>query len=644
MGRWIEHLIAGEACPGRGPELAIHEPATAGVHAHLRAADQTQVDAAVSAAQDAFNTWSELPASQRGRYLYQLADAIEARQEEFAQAETRDTGKPLELARTLDMERLQQRAIGMISKAVSAEDGVIFGLEPISGELITQAYQDPELVYDDPEGLRDYKLHPAGTLATWLMEESPEPSVVIDDLHAFEHWDMSAPGAIQWRSALAVVLESNQNDPQGVMVLLSTKIAAFSEEELRLVVAAANQVASSINNADLYHLIRDQADRLGLLLRTEQDEAEKNSAILEAIADGVILSDAEGKVILFNNAAERILGLPREQVLGQPLNRFTGLYGNDVNLWAQAIQDHTARADVHQPREDFFDQRLSLGDRIVSAHLSPVYTNDRLLGMVSVFRDITRDVEIDRMKAEFISRVSHEFRTPLTSIKGYNDLIMMGALGALNETQQRAMTTIRDNIDRLTILVEDVLDISKVDTGRSSLQIEVFNVADLVERVLKSVSSKSHHQRKALDVTTTYDPQVEMMEADREKLTRILSNVVDNAFNYTLSGGRIDISTRFDPDSNQVIFTVADTGVGIPEEFHDEIWKRFQRFEEHALSLDVAGTGLGLSIVRELVDMHGGQITFESEVGKGSSFHIALPVTVPDYLRSKTSTGTFRAI
>ncbi len=549
-----------------------------------------------------------------------------------------------ELARTLDMERLQQRAIGMISKAVSAEDGVIFGLEPISGELITQAYQDPELVYDDPEGLRDYKLHPAGTLATWLMEESPEPSVVIDDLHAFEHWDMSAPGAIQWRSALAVVLESNQNDPQGVMVLLSTKIAAFSEEELRLVVAAANQVASSINNADLYHLIRDQADRLGLLLRTEQDEAEKNSAILEAIADGVILSDAEGKVILFNNAAERILGLPREQVLGQPLNRFTGLYGNDVNLWAQAIQDHTARADVHQPREDFFDQRLSLGDRIVSAHLSPVYTNDRLLGMVSVFRDITRDVEIDRMKAEFISRVSHEFRTPLTSIKGYNDLIMMGALGALNETQQRAMTTIRDNIDRLTILVEDVLDISKVDTGRSSLQIEVFNVADLVERVLKSVSSKSHHQRKALDVTTTYDPQVEMMEADREKLTRILSNVVDNAFNYTLSGGRIDISTRFDPDSNQVIFTVADTGVGIPEEFHDEIWKRFQRFEEHALSLDVAGTGLGLSIVRELVDMHGGQITFESEVGKGSSFHIALPVTVPDYLRSKTSTGTFRAI
>lgn len=548
-----------------------------------------------------------------------------------------------ELARTLDMERLQQRAIGMISKAVNAEDGVIFGLEPISGELITQAYQAPEFVYDDPEGIREYKLHPAEALAVWLMEESPEASVVIDDLHTFKQWDMTAPGAIQWRSALAVVLESNQNDPQGVMVLLSSKVGAFGEEELRLVVAAGNQVASSINNADLYHLIRDQADRLGLLLRTEQDEAEKNSAILEAIADGVILSDAEGKVILFNNAAERILGLPREQVLGQPLSRFTGLYGNDVNLWAQAIQDRTAQADTQQ-REDFFDQRLSLGDRIVSAHLSPVFTNERLLGMVSVFRDITRDVEIDRMKAEFISRVSHEFRTPLTSIKGYNDLIMMGALGALNETQQRAMSTIRDNVDRLTMLVEDVLDISKVDTGRSSLQLEIVNVSDLVERVVRTVSSKSHHQRKELDVTTKLDPEIEMMEADREKLTRILSNVVDNAFNYTLTGGKIDISTRFDADSNQVIFTVADTGVGIPEEFHDEIWKRFQRFEEHALTLDVAGTGLGLSIVKELVEMHGGQITFDSEVGKGSTFYIALPVSIPDHLRSKTSTGTFRAI
>ncbi len=248
------------------------------------------------------------------------------------------------------------------------------------------------------------------------------------------------------------------------------------------------------------------------------------------------------------------------------------------------------------------------------------------------------------MKAEFISRVSHEFRTPLTSIKGYNDLIMMGALGALNDSQQRAMTTIRDNIDRLTMLVEDVLDISKVDTGRSALQVEVLNIQELVERVIKAIGAKAHQERKNLAVTTNFDPQIEMMEADREKLTRILTNVIDNAFNYTLPGGHIDIGTRFETEGNQVVFTITDTGVGIPEHFHDDIWKRFQRYEEHALSLDVAGTGLGLSIVKELVEMHGGRITFDSEVGKGSSFYITLPVIVPDHLRSKSSTSTFRAI
>jgi PAS domain S-box-containing protein len=575
-----------------------------------------------------------------------LNQLVEERTEELEKERDRlDTLYQItsELARTLDMERLQQRAIGMIAKAVNAEDGVIFGLDPMSDELVTKAFQHPQYVYDDPEGLKEYKLHPAESLAAWLIQESSEPSVVIDDLHMFEPWDMSAPGAIQWRSALVVILESNQNDPQGVMVLLSPKIGAFGEEELRLVVAAANQVASSINNADLYQLIRDQADRLGFLLRTEQDEAEKNSAILEAIADGVILSDAEGKVILFNNAAERILGLPREQVLGQPLNRFTGLYGNDVNVLAQAIQDHTARAETEQ-REEFVDQRLALGDRIVSAHLSPVFTSERLLGMVSVFRDITRDVEIDRMKAEFIARVSHEFRTPLTSIKGYNDLIMMGALGALNETQQRAMNTIRDNVDRLTVLVEDVLDISKVDSGRSTLQIESINIEDVVKRVIDAVSSKPHHERKNLSVSTHFDPNIEEMEADPEKLIRILSNVIDNAFNYTLVGGKIDVATHFNPDNKRLVFTIADTGVGIPEHFHDDIWKRFQRYEEHALTLDISGTGLGLSIVKELVEMHGGQITFESEVGRGSTFFISMPVTIPDSLRSKTSTGTFRAI
>jgi PAS domain S-box-containing protein len=543
-----------------------------------------------------------------------------------------------ELARTLDMERLQQQAIGMVSKAVNAEDAVIFGLDPLTDALFTQAYLDPRNVFDSDDGMT--KLHPAESLASWLIQN--EHSVVVDDLHEFEYWDMSAPGAIRWRSALGVVLESNQNDPQGVMVLLSTEIGAFGEPELRLLIAAANQVASSINNADLYHLIRDQAERLGTLLRAEQEEAEKNSAILESIADGVILSDADGKVILFNSASERILGLPREQVLGQPLSKFTGMYGSEVAAWAQTIQDRTLRAEMDN-YDEFANERLSINDRVVSAHLSPVYTGDRLLGMVSVFRDITRDVEVDKMKSEFVSNVSHEFRTPLTPIKGYTDLLLMGVMGELNEMQKQGVGKIKENVDRLTILVNDVLNISKIDSGRERLKLEPLDVSETIDNVLSTLqSSRPQHQRKLIAMSVEVEPENITMQGDREKLNRILSNLIDNAYNYTPSGGNVDIRAKLQANGQRILFSVSDTGVGIPDEEREKVWNRFYRIEEHALTMDVAGTGLGLSIVKQMVEMHGGEVWFESEVGKGTTFYVSLPVELPDYLKTRTSTGTYR--
>jgi PAS domain S-box-containing protein len=497
---------------------------------------------------------------------------------------------------------------------------------------------NPNNVYLNDEG---EKIHQAQGLAQWLLQNQEELWIVIQDLHEFEPWDMNAPGATHWRSALGVVLESSQNDPQGVMCLLSTEVGAFNESEMRLVVAAANQVASSINNADLYHLIRDQAERLGTLLRTEQEEAEKNSAILEAIADGVILSDSDGKVILFNSAAERILALPREQVLGQPLSKFTGLYGREVAAWSQMIQDRSAQA-MEYP-DEFVDQRLNFGDKIVSAHLSPVYTSgDKLLGMVSVFRDITRDVEVDRMKSEFVASVSHELRTPLTPIKGYTDLLLMGAMGGLNEHQSHMLTKIKENVERLAILVEDVLDISKIDSGREKLKVEPIEIEQIIDTVLNNLRERPQHARKILAISVNVESEANHISADRDKFTRILSNIIDNAYNYTPSGGSVDIRAKLQPDQRFVLISVTDSGVGIPESYRDDIWKRFTRIEEHALSMEVAGTGLGLSIVKEMVEMHGGDVWFESEVDQGTTFYISMPVEPPDFLR--TSTGTLRQV
>lgn len=531
-----------------------------------------------------------------------------------------------ELTRTLDMDRLLGHALGMVAKAVNADDGAIMRIDPLTDALYSQAILNPQMLHDGEEDQRPQ--HPAERLASWLIENDHE--IVVHDLHEVDFWDKDAPGASEWRSALAVLLETNE-DIQGVMVLLSRAPAAFDEDQVRLLVAAANQVASAINNADLYQLIRDQAERLGSLLRAEQEEAEKSHAILEGIADGVLLADAEGVVILFNSAAERILHLPREQVLGQQLSKLTGLYTSTSGTWVQAIENWANRdwSAASQSDEGFLDERLDLGDRVVSVHLSSVHIGENFLGTVSVFRDITRDVEVDRLKSEFVSNVSHELRTPLTPIKGYTDLLLVGAVGKITDQQSDALQKIKDNVERLTTLVEDVLDISKIDSGREHLLLAPTNIAEVVETVLERLKAR-HDHRKELEVTFGVDADVPEINVDAEKVAQIIRNVADNAFNYTPAHGKVDIHVSMLADGKNILIAIKDTGVGIPEDFQEAIWRRFERYEEHALMMDVAGTGLGLPIAKELVTMHNGKIYFESTLGQGTTFYIELPIEQPE--------------
>lgn len=535
-----------------------------------------------------------------------------------------------ELTRSLDMQRVQQRALGMVVKAVGAEDGVIMGLDPLTDALYPQAVLNPTSLYTDADGKQR---HAAEKLGSWLIDNQTD--VVIDDLHAFEYWDRTLPKGDHWRSAMAVVLESNENDPQGVMVVLSDKPAIFGEAEQRLLVAAANQVAAATNNADLYNLIRDQADRLGSLLRAEQEEAEKNASILASITDGVVLTNDEGLIVLFNKAAEEILGLPREQVIGQPLSRFTGIYDTDVTVWTRRIQSQTENPEA--VADKFIEERLSLGEKIVNVQVAPVYTGERFLGIVSVFRDVTREVEVDRLKSEFVSSVSHELRTPLTPIKGFTELLIMGAAGPVTEAQQRTLKMIKENVDRLAILVEDILDISKIDSGKDKLNLQRINVAATLETVLDNVRSRQQHIRRELDISLYVDENIPALEVDPAKFARIMSNLIDNAFNYTPNGGSVAIRAEHRADRNHVLISIKDTGVGIAPEFREDIWKRFQRYEEHALRLDVAGTGLGLSIVKEMTEMLHGEVWFESELDKGSTFYVLLPIDQSQGFASRTT-------
>jgi len=254
---------------------------------------------------------------------------------------------------------------------------------------------------------------------------------------------------------------------------------------------------------------------------------------------------------------------------------------------------------------------------------------------VSIFRDITRETEVDRMKSEFVATVSHELRTPMTSIKGYADLLLMGGAGAVSEPQQRFLAIIKTNADRLSELVNDLLDISRIDRGTIKLSFQLLDVTDTINTTLSHLTGRIANDHKAMTVKADIEPNLPPVSADFDKLVQILNNLADNAFNYTYEGGAVTL--RAYQEGDWVVMSVSDTGVGIPPENQERVFERFFRDESNQLVMETSGTGLGLAIVQDYVKMHNGRIDFESIVGEGTTFYVRLPAAGTSIQRESTA-------
>ncbi len=527
-----------------------------------------------------------------------------------------------ELATSLDMERLLTRALEMVAQSVGADQGAILAIDPLSDRLYFRARVGWPVSHADGEDYLDLDQGLAG----WAVQNRED--MIVDDVQQDSRWIRRDETDDLPRAGMFALIEANE-DILGVIMLYSLRPGAFTQDHLKLVTAAAHQVANAMNNAELYSLIRDQAERLGSMLRQEQVEATKNASILDSVADGVVVADSEGQIILFNTAAERILGVPANRVLNRSTAALAGLYG--AGSWAETVSLWMREPTDYQPGE-FLEDRITLEDnRVISVRLSPVHMGDQFLGTVSVFRDITRDVEVDRLKSEFVATVSHELRTPMTSIKGYADLLLLGAAGDVSDQQQRFLETIKQNADRLSILVNDLLDISRIDQGRVEMKTGLVEVEDVVNVIAGHLRGRVEDEKRPMDIVVELPEDRNLMIwGDYDKIMRIFSNVADNAFNYTRPGGTITLSAFPNEDGGRVIVAIKDTGVGIPPEAADRVFERFFRGDEvQEVVMDTPGTGLGLAIVRQLVQMHNGNIWFDSEVGKGTTFFIELPSKAP---------------
>ncbi|MBI3160944.1 MAG: hypothetical protein HYZ23_00460, partial [Chloroflexi bacterium] len=411
----------------------------------------------------------------------------------------------------------------------------------------------------------------------------------------------------------------------GVLLVFQRATNFFSAEMLNLVKAIGGQVAVAINNAHLYELIRDQAERLGVMLRKEQEEASRSQAILEAVADGVLVTGPDNRISFVNSSIERILSIEKSHLMDSSLEAFGGLFGKAAGAWMETVRRWSEDPSSHQPGDTYAEQLELENGRIALVHLAPVILQNDFLGTVSIFRDITHEVEVDRLKSEFVATVSHELRTPMTAIKGYVDILTMGAAGALEENQLHFLDIVRNNIERLNILVTDLLDISRIEAGRVTLNPQSVNLREIAEGVMADALRRSQNENKPMAISLDAPPKLDPVMGDSDRVRQIIDSLVDNAFNYTPVNGVIHI--RIHELNGEVQVDVSDNGVGIAPEDQERVFDRFFR-GEHPLVLATPGTGLGLPIVRQLVEMHQGRIWMTSTgvPGEGSTFSFTLPI------------------
>ena len=348
-------------------------------------------------------------------------------------------------------------------------------------------------------------------------------------------------------------------------------------------------------------------------------------AVLASISDGVVVNDVAGNVASINRAAAQLLQVDARAAAGRPVRT---LFQSFSTKGRTTIVDAMGRlyADPYSAEYSagITETIIEIGMRVIQAHLSPVLTEiGEFLGIVTVLRDITREVEAERAKTDFVSNVSHELRTPLTSIKGYSDLMLSDVVGPLNDQQRQFLKIVQGSADRLTILINDLLDISRIEGGRLKLETKPVQM----EKILHNVADMIQPQcdKKNLRLKLNIEPNVGLVLGDENRLTQVVTNLVSNACRYTPNGGGITISLS--DSSGAVQVDVTDTGIGVAPDDQIKVFQRFYRVNAPEVQ-EVAGTGLGLPISKMLVEMHGGRMWLASEVGRGSTFTFILPLYV----------------
>jgi two-component system phosphate regulon sensor histidine kinase PhoR len=363
--------------------------------------------------------------------------------------------------------------------------------------------------------------------------------------------------------------------------------------------------------ADLSSTLNQTASRLDKTIRTLTEERNQSAAVLASMEEGVLVTGPDQRVIFCNSAFCQAAGVSNTRWEGRLV---VELIRNSDLL--SMIQKALAGNKVIHGEVVVG----SIRTRSFAVTSAPVHSDTLISGAVMVLHDISEIRRLERARRDFVANVSHEFRTPLTAIRGFAETLLEGALEDV-ENNRRFIEIIHDHALRLSRLTDDLLRLAQIEAGQLQLEIQPITVVNIVEPCLETTRVKAAQKGLALEVQCA--PDLPALRGDIRSLQGVLQEILDNAVRYSSKDGRIRIQTAI--QGSQAVISVSDTGIGIPKADQDRIFERFYRTDP-ARSRDSGGTGLGLSIAKHLIEAHGGRIKVESEVGRGSTFYIYLPI------------------
>ncbi len=376
----------------------------------------------------------------------------------------------------------------------------------------------------------------------------------------------------------------------------------------------------------IYDKKDSEVEEKNIKLKKAVEQAEQGKArdevILESTGEGMIAVDQTGKVLIVNPVALKIFDITQEQANTKRIFDLYQLYDEKGELLPTEKRPIAVTLATGQRVIQICQVANSNKKIVVQLTSAPIKQNNALIGAIEVVRDVTKDKEVDRMKTEFISLASHQLRTPLSAIKWFSDMLVKGDAGELTAEQKELSQNISVSTERMIELVNGLLNISRIESGRIVIDPQPTNLKELVDGIVKELQVKSKERQQTLLVNAHDDLPV--LNVDPKLIRQVFMNLLTNAIKYTPKGGEISVSISRKDD--QIISQVTDNGYGIPKSQQDKIFQKFFR-ADNILKVETDGTGLGLYLIKAIVDSSQGKIWFTSEEGKGTSFFFSLPIS-----------------